>query len=52
MIGLIRSPYGRCSKYMIWVSKLLNGIKSMEVNSLTHVRVKGDECFRIDSGVR
>ena len=33
--------------------KLLNGIKSMHVNSLVYVRIKGEsECFRIDSGVR
>ena len=34
--------------------KLLNGIKSMYVNSLVCVRVKGGEIegFRIDSGVR
>ena len=34
--------------------KLLNGIKSMYVNSLPCVRVKGGEsqCFKIDSGVR
>ena len=34
--------------------KLLNGIKSMYVNSLTCIRVKGgeSECFMIDSGVR
>ena len=34
--------------------KLLNGIKSMYVNSLTCVRVKGgeSECFRINIGVR
>ena len=34
--------------------KLLNGIKSMYVSSLTCVKVKGDEseCFGIDSGVR
>ena len=34
--------------------KLLNGIKSMYVNSLAYVIVKGveSECFRIDSGVR
>ena len=33
--------------------KLLNGIKSMYVNSLACIRVKGgeSECFRIDSGV-
>ena len=36
------------------VGKLLNGMKSMYVNSLTCVRVKGgeSECFRIDSDVR
>ena len=35
-------------------SKLLNGIKSMYVNSLAWVRVKGgkSECFRINSGLR
>ena len=34
--------------------KLLNGIKSVYVNTLACVRVKGceSECFRIDSGVR
>ena len=34
--------------------KLLNGIKSLYVNSLDCVRVKWceSECFRIDSGVR
>ena len=34
--------------------KLLNGIKSMYVNSLACVRVKGgeSECFNIYSGVR
>ena len=34
--------------------ELLNGIKSMYVNSLVCVRVKGGEIegFRIDSGVR
>ena len=34
--------------------KLLNGIKSMYVNSLACVRVKGgeSECFRINSSVR
>ena len=34
--------------------KLFNGIKSLYVNSLACVRVKGceSECFRIDSGVR
>ena len=35
-------------------SKLLNGIKSMYVNSQACVRVKGGECeyFRINNGVR
>ena len=35
-------------------SKLLNSIKSMYLNSLTRVRVKGSEseCFRNDSSVR
>ena len=34
--------------------KLLNGIKSVYVNSLACIRVKGceSECFRIDSGER
>ena len=34
--------------------KLLNGLKSIYVNSLACVRVKGgkSDCFRIDSGVR
>ena len=32
--------------------KLLSGIKSMYVNSVDCVRLKGSECFRIDSGVR
>ena len=34
--------------------KLLSGIKSMYVDNLACVRVKGgeSECFRIDSGVR
>ena len=34
--------------------KLLNGVKSMYINNLACVRVKGgeSECFRIDSGVR
>ena len=36
------------------VCKLLNGIKSMYINSLACIRVKWveSECFRIDSGVR
>ena len=35
-------------------SKLLNGIKSIYINSQACVRVKGGEsnCFRISSGVR
>ena len=39
--------YGVCGN-------LLNGIKSMYVNSLAYVRVKGgeSECFMINSGVR
>ena len=34
--------------------ELLNGIKSMHVNSLACVKVKGGEgkCFKIDSGGR
>ena len=34
--------------------KLLIGIKSLYVNGLAYVKVKGgeSECFRIDSGVR
>ena len=34
--------------------KLLNGTKSIYVNSLAYVRVKGggNDCFRINSGVR
>ena len=39
---------------MGWGSKLLGGIKSMYVDSLACVRVKGGEreWFRIDSGAR
>ena len=39
---------------MIWMVKFLNDIKSVYVNSLACVRVKGCEieCFRINSGVR
>ena len=34
--------------------KPLNSIKSMHINSLTSIRVKGgeNECFKIDSSVR
>ena len=41
MIGLIGKHYGR-----------LNGFKSMYVNSLDCIKVKGgkSECFRIDRG--
>ena len=54
--------YDRVSREVLWQvlrlydvgDKFLNGIKSMYVNSLGCVRVKGgeSECFRIDSGVR
>ena len=39
-------------RYFIWGHN--NGMKSMYVNSLACVRVKGgeSECFRVDSGVR
>ena len=54
--------YNRVNKESLWQvlrmydmdGKLLNGIKSLYVNSLTCVRVKRgeSECFRIGSGVR
>ena len=54
--------YDRVNREAIWQvlrmydvgGKLLNGIKSMYVNSLACVRVKGGESehFRINSGVR
>ena len=36
------------------VGKLLNSMKTIYVNSLACIRVKGceSECFRIDSGMR
>ena len=51
MIGLIGKYYGR--RMCDVGGKLLNGIKSMYVNSLACVRVKGggSEGFWIDSGV-
>ena len=53
MIGLLRKHYGVLRMYDVG-GKLLNGIKSVCVNSLTCVRIKGSEsrCFRINSGVR
>ena len=57
----LEKAYGRVNSETLWQvlrmydvgGKLLNDIKSMCVNSLTCVKVKGDsECFRIDSGVR
>ena len=41
------------SMYAVY-GKLLNGIKSMHVNSLACIRIKGGESehFRINSGVR
>ena len=52
MIGLIRKYYGRLKIYNVG-GKLLNVIKSIYVNNLAWVRVKGgeSECFRVDSGV-
>ena len=54
--------YDRVNREALWQvlrtynvgGKLLNGIKSMYVNSLTCVSVKGSEseCLRINSGVR
>ena len=54
MIWLIGKHYGMVLRMYDVGAKLLNGIKSMYVNSLDCVRVKGgeSECFRIDSGVR
>ena len=58
----LEKPYDRVNRGALWQElrahdvsgKLLNGIKSMYVNSLACVRVKGGEreCFRIDRGVR
>ena len=57
----LEKAYDRVNRETLWQvlrmydvgSRLLNGIKSMYVNSLTYVRVKGgeSECFRINSGV-
>ena len=54
--------YDRVNREALWQvlrmydvgGKLLNGTKSMYVNSLACVRVKGgeSECFRINSGMR
>ena len=58
----LQKAYDRVNKEALWQvlrmydvgGKLLNGIKSMYVNSLAYVRVKGgeSECCRINSGVR
>ena len=57
----LEKAYDRVNMEALWQvlsvynvgGKLLNGIKSMYVNSLACVRVKGSysECFRINSGV-
>ena len=58
----LEKAYDRVNREALWQvlrmydvgGKLLNGIKSMYVNSLACVRVKGceSECFRINTGVR
>ena len=58
----LKKAYDRVKMEALWQvlrmhdvgSKLLNNIKSVYINSLSCVRVKGGEsrCFRIDSGVR
>ena len=58
----LEKAYDRVNRKELWQvlriydmgGKLLNGIKSVHVNILACVRVKGceTECFRIDSGVR
>ena len=58
----LEKAYDRVNREPLWQvlrmydvgGKLLNSIKSMNVNSLARVRVKGceNERFRIDSGVR
>ena len=58
----LEKAYDRVNMEALWQvlrmydmgGKLLNGIKSMYINSLACVRVKGgeSECFRINSGVR
>ena len=57
----LENVYDRVNRKTLWRvlrmygarGKLLDGIKSMYVNGLAVVRVKGDEseCFRIDSGL-
>ena len=58
-----KKAYERVSREALWQQvlrmydvggNLLNGIKSVYVNSLAFVRVKGgkSECFRIDSAVK
>ena len=58
----LEKPYDSVNSEVLWQvlrmydvgGELLNDIKSVYVNSLSCVRVKGcdSECFRIDSGVR
>ena len=58
----LENAYAKVNMAALWLilrmydvgDKLLNGNKSMYVNSLACARVKGgeNECFRIDSGVR
>ena len=58
----MEKAYGRFNREALWRvlrmydvgGKLMNGIKSIYVNSLVCVRVKGyeSECFRIDSCLR
>ena len=58
----LEKAYDRVNKKALWQvlkmndmgAKLLNGIKSIHLNSLACVRVKGGDsgCFRIDSGMR
>ena len=58
----LEKTYNRVNREVLWQvlrmhyvgDKLLNGIKSMYVNILACVRIKGGmrEQFRIDSGVR
>ena len=58
----VEKEYDRVNREALWQvlrmydvdGELLIGIKSIYVNSLVCVRVKGSksECFRIDSGMR
>ena len=56
----LKKAYDRVNRDAIWQVlrmydvgvKLLNGIKSMYVKSLAYVRVKRNECFRINSNGR